>query len=293
MREPEEIDPIDIWLAYSDLFSGVFVLVFGLLLFQLYPLGEGPDGEGNREFMERKQVQWDLTRTLFKDLLALEYKASVNDEATLKKRFDAKAGEFENVVVFTDSKYKEVVVIYQPQGEEQKITFGENALFDYKEPFLKKIKPAGLTLLQEIGSRILKAVSSNGEIRVFGHSDVKPMQSGDPIKANWVLSSERAIALVTVLLTDETIGKKLQEQGGTNKMVGYKQYRGDGETRLNAPPDRISAIGRGEFEPVGSVIGEKWDVREKKIYASSNDEPSMTKNRRIELIIKFISVPIQ
>lgn len=286
MRELEQRDPIDIWLAYSDLFSGVFVLVFGLLLFQLFPMGDGNGDGEDQELLKRKAAQWELTSNLFQEVKKSGFTAAPDDLKKVEERFNDKTRRFDNIVVFKDSEGKDAVIIYKPDGEEQRISFGSQLLFENTGPHLKRLKNEGIKLLRSIGPSILMAGSRNCEIRVIGHTDVKQPQNSNSPDYNWVLSSERAIAVVTMLLTDKDIGDKLSAE---NRDF-YEQYERD-KIGINITPNRISAIGKGEFEPLGSVIGEGWIERGEKIRQSWGDEPLMSKNRRIELVVKFVPSP--
>ena len=89
---------------------------------------------------------------------------------------------------------------------------------------------------------------------------------------------------MTELLLDPEIGKKIPTR------QAYEMYQ-RGKTDLNFPPNRISAIGRGEFEPVGSGSGDDWSNRQKLIQSSWYDENKMKLNRRIEVVLR--SSPIE
>lgn len=276
MDSPEN-DHVNIWLAYSDLFSGLLVAAIGVLLFALQP-SEGP-GQGGAELQKRKDAQWGVTHKLFEQIRHQGYRAEPANLNELKQRFDRKDGDQPNLVRFTDEQGNEAVVILNPEGEEQRITFGDRVLFENEGPYLKQIKPEGIALLQSIGPIILAQGSLYQEIRVFGHTDVKPPKGGDNLDYNWVLSSERAIAVVTELLTDPVIGNKLPAR------EEYSRYK-RGKINLNFSPNRISAIGRGEFEPVGSASSDDWDKRQTMIYGSWDSENQMRQNRRIEIVLR-------
>jgi flagellar motor protein MotB len=275
-----EREHIDIWLAYSDLFSGLLVVSIGLLLFALIP-NEGP-GEGGAELQRRKAAQWAVTQKLFDQIRLQGYQAEPKSLEEIRLRFDGKLGNYPNLVRFTNGQGSEAVLILPPEGEEQRITFGESVLFDNDGQYMKQIKPEGIDLLRSVGPIILAQGSHYREIRVFGHTDVKPPKGGYGLDYNWALSAERAIAVVTELLTDPEIGRKLPAK------EGYKVYK-RGNMELNFPPNRISAIGRGEFEPVGSSFGDDWDRRREMIYGSWDDERKMTQNRRIEIVLRSAS----
>jgi len=273
-------DEINIWLAYSDLFSGVIAIAIALLVFQLIPKpgpGEGDNGEVKR----RRDTQWGMTQKLFDGIRSRGYTPEPATIEQVKQRFDGKPQGNGDVLTFKDSTGENVVILFSPEGEEQRITFGSQVLFDNEGVYRDTIKPEGIALLQSIGSVILSQGNRFSEIRVTGHTDVKPPKVGDSLDYNWGLSSERAIAIVKELLTDPEIAKRLPS--GIKK--GYELYK-RGSVILNFPPNRISAIGRGEFEPVGSMTDEAWEERRKKIYKSWNDENAMRQNRRIEIVLR-------
>lgn len=278
--DTQDREHINIWLAYSDLFSGLFVVCIGLVLFSLLPKlgpGDGP-GDGGDELRRRKVAQWEVTKRLFEQIKLQGFSSDPAQLDDVKKRFD-NADNSPKIVRFFDSNNDELIVIHRPQGEEQRITFGDQVLFDDRGVFLKRIKPNGILLLKSIGPIVLAQGALYDEIRIFGHTDVKPPQQGDGIGYNWNLSAERAIAVVTELLTNPEIGKQL------SRTEDYNAYL-RGKTSLNFPPNRISAIGRGEFEPVGSSLDDSWSKRQSLIYDSWRNETKMQQNRRIEIVLR-------
>jgi flagellar motor protein MotB len=280
VNDKNDQDEINIWLAYSDLFSGVIAIAIALLLFHLIPQpgpGEGDNGEVKR----RRDAQWGMTQKLFDGIRAKGYTPEPSTIEQVRQRFEGKLQGNGNVITFKDSMGQDAVILFTPEGEEQRITFGSQVLFDNEGVYRNTIKPEGIALLQSIGSVILSQGNRFSEIRVTGHTDVKPPKIGDSLDYNWVLSSERAIAIVKELLTDPEIAKSLP----SDIKKGYELYKRGG-VNLNFPPNRISAIGRGEFEPVGSVTGEAWEERREKIYKSWNNENAMQQNRRIEIVLR-------
>jgi flagellar motor protein MotB len=283
--DTQDREHISIWLAYSDLFSGLFVVCIGLVLFSLLPKpgpGDGP-GNGGEELRRRKVAQWEVTKRLFEEIKKQGFSSDPAKLDDLKLRFDNPDGNSPKIVRFFDPNNDEVIVIHRPQGEEQRITFGDQVLFDDRGEFLKRIKPNGIALLQSIGPIVLAQGALYDEIRIFGHTDVKPPQQGDGIGYNWNLSAERAIAVVTELLTNREIGQQL------SRTEDYNAYL-RGRTSLNFPPNRISAIGRGEFEPVGSGPDDSWTKRQSLIYDSWRNETRMQQNRRIEIVLRSSSL---
>jgi flagellar motor protein MotB len=278
-----EREHINIWLAYSDLFSGLLIVFVGLLLFHLLPSGQGDNG-GSEELKRRREAQWNVTRKLFEEIQSRGYRPEPATLEKLKESFENTAKTNRDLLRFLDNRGNEAVILRNPEGEEQRITFGSQVLFDNEGLFRNKIKQQGVDLLRSIGPVILSQSSLYSEIRVFGHTDVKPPKEGDAFEYNWVLSSERAIAVVTELLTDPEIGKGLP----ANIKEEYDQYR-RGKISLNFPPNRISAIGRGEFEPVESQTTDEWKVRQERIHKSWSDERKMQQNRRIEIVLRSLA----
>jgi flagellar motor protein MotB len=250
------------------------------LLFNLIPQpgpGEGDNGEVKR----RRDTQWGMTQKLFDGIRSRGYASDPATIEQVKQRFEGKLQGNGSVITFKDSMGQDAVILFTPEGEEQRITFGSQVLFDNEGVYRNTIKPEGIALLQSVGSVILSQGNRFSEIRVTGHTDVKPPKIGDSLDYNWVLSSERAIAIVKELLTDPEIAKNLP----SDIKKGYELYKRV-VVNLNFPPNRISAIGRGEFEPVGSITGEAWEERREKIYKSWNNENAMRQNRRIEIVLR-------
>jgi len=278
----DDSDEINIWLAYSDLFSGIVAISIALLVFHLIPQpGPGSGGGDDKEVKLRRELQWDVTQRVFEGIRSRGYVSQPGDLKEVRQLFESKVQGDDKLVVFKDSVGQDVVILFRPEGEEQRITFGSQVLFENEGAYRNTIKPEGIALLQSIGGVILSQGNRFSEIRVTGHTDVKPPKVGDSLDYNWMLSSERAIAIVKELLTDPEIGKSLP----SDIKREYRLYK-RGAVNLNFPPNRISAIGRGEFEPVNSVAGEVWEERQERIYKSWDDEFAMGQNRRIEIVLR-------
>ncbi|HKY42113.1 MAG TPA: OmpA family protein [Pyrinomonadaceae bacterium] len=275
-------DEINIWLAYSDLFSGIVAISIALLLFHLIPeSGNGSGGADDEEVKLRRELQWDVTQRVFEGIRSRGYLSQPDDLKQVRRAFENNVHGDGQLVVFKDSFGQDAVILFRPEGEEQRITFGSQVLFENEGVYRNTIKPEGIALLQSIGGVILSQGHRFSEIRVTGHTDVKPPKYGHSLDYNWMLSSERAIVIVKELLTNPEIGKSLPP----NIRREYRLYK-RGAVYLNFPPNRISAIGRGEFEPVNSVAGEIWEERQKRIYKSWDDEDAMEQNRRIEIVLR-------
>lgn len=115
------------------------------------------------------------------------------------------------------------------------ITFVGDVLFDSGKV---KILPEAYTMLNKV-ARVLKENVPELKIGIEGHTDNVPIQHS-AWKSNWELSSARALSVLHYLINDEGIS-----------------------------PDRLSAIGYGEYQPV-----------------ASNDSISDRQlNRRVEVVI--------
>lgn len=277
--DSQEREHINFWLIYSDLFSGLLVLLVGLLMISS-ALGRKA-GEGSEEFKQRRDAQLGLTKQIVEQTTRLGYRAEPNSSTEIESRFDGAGASGLPLVRIVDTSGRDAVVIHRPEGEEQRIAFGSQVLFDERGVHIKDLKDAGRDLLRRLGPIILAQQELYSEIRVLGHTDAQPASLGDSLRFNWELSGSRAVAVVVALLTDPVIGEKLSGEQ-------YRLYGGKGETRFNFPPNRISVIGRGEFEPVGSLPNDNWVVRRDKIYESWGDTTKLSENRRIEIILRFV-----
>jgi len=114
-----------------------------------------------------------------------------------------------------------------------KITLPSPVLFDLGKA---ELKPQARTILQAIASSI-KNISN--PIVIEGHTDNLPITGGQ-FSSNWELSAARAYSVIRYYIDE-----------------------------LKFPPDRLSALGYGEYHPV----------------APNDTEENRAKNRRIEIII--------
>lgn len=99
-----------------------------------------------------------------------------------------------------------------------------------------EIKPESQKKIIEIGKMLNKI---NNYIRIEGHTDNIPIKN-DRFQSNWQLSCERA-ANVTMILID----------------------------KANIPPQKLSAVGYGEWRPI----------------ASNKEEQGKARNRRVDIVI--------
>ncbi len=115
------------------------------------------------------------------------------------------------------------------------ITFVAEVLFDSGKA---KIRPEAYATLDKI-AKVLKENISDRNINIEGHTDNQPIKYSG-WKSNWELSTARATSVLHYLVDEKSIA-----------------------------PDRVAAVGHGEFKPV----------------ASNNTTEDRQKNRRVEIII--------
>jgi len=115
------------------------------------------------------------------------------------------------------------------------ITFVADILFNSGKA---KIKTEAYPILNKVAT-VLKENVPNMKVGIEGHTDNVPIEHSD-WKSNWELSSARALSVLHYLINDESIS-----------------------------PDRLSAIGYGEYQPV----------------ASNDTSADRRLNRRVEVVI--------
>jgi chemotaxis protein MotB len=115
------------------------------------------------------------------------------------------------------------------------ITFVAEVLFDSGKA---KIRPQAYPTLDKV-ARVLKEEVPNMEIGIEGHTDNQPIRFSG-WRSNWELSSARAMSVLHYLVDEKGIR-----------------------------PERVSAIGHGEYKPV----------------ASNDTEEGRQLNRRVEIVI--------
>jgi chemotaxis protein MotB len=115
------------------------------------------------------------------------------------------------------------------------ITFVADILFDSGKA---KIKPQNFALLDKVARVLIENVPENN-IGIEGHTDNRPIKYSG-WKSNWELSTARALAVLHYLVDKKGIS-----------------------------PQRVSAIGYGEYRPVASNV----------------TRAGRQKNRRVEIVI--------
>lgn len=115
------------------------------------------------------------------------------------------------------------------------ITFVANVLFDSGKA---QLKSESLSMLDKVAA-VLSETASRNYIGIEGHTDSEPIKHSG-WKSNWELSTARALGVLHYLVDDKDI-----------------------------PPEKVSAVGYGEFRPV----------------ASNETNKGRQLNRRVEIVI--------
>ncbi len=118
-----------------------------------------------------------------------------------------------------------------------KIMLANPVLFDLGE---SELKPSAIAVLRQV-ARLLEDIPN--AVLVEGHTDDRPI-IGDKFRSNWELSTARAFSVIRYFIEEE-----------------------------NIPPDRLSAVGYGEYRP---------------LYPNDTEE-NRAMNRRIE--INIVRIP--
>lgn len=121
--------------------------------------------------------------------------------------------------------------------KDQKFTFSDTVLFDLGSD---ELRPSGQSDLRKFAQVLCRNKDTYDTIRVEGHTCTVPIKSGR-FRSNWHLSASRAVAVVEFL------------------------------RKHNVPPQRMSANGLGEFQPV----------------APNHPKYGNPKNRRIEIVLVY------
>ncbi|MFB0527221.1 MAG: flagellar motor protein MotB [bacterium] len=114
-----------------------------------------------------------------------------------------------------------------------KIMLADPVLFDLGE---SELKPSAIAILRQV-AKLLEEIPN--AVLVEGHTDDRPV-IGDKFRSNWELSTARAFSVIRYFIEDE-----------------------------NITPERLSAVGYGEYRP---------------LYPNDTEE-NRAKNRRIEINI--------
>lgn len=126
----------------------------------------------------------------------------------------------------------------------QRITFQSDLLFS---PCRSTVAPDGTSLLQAIGRTLKERAHYFESVQVEGHTDIHRPLANCGVADNWALSSERATSVVRILADSLSFGQ--------------------------AP--LLSAVGRGEYHPVGAVL------------STDTTSQALARHRRIELVLQY------
>jgi len=117
------------------------------------------------------------------------------------------------------------------------LRFQDNVLFD---PGSADLKPSSIAILNYLGEFLIEPEFESKHVRIEGHTDTTPVGRNSRYETNWELSVARSASGVRYLIEE-----------------------------LNLDPQRFSAAGYGEYQPV-----------------APNDTPeNKAKNRRIDIVI--------
>jgi chemotaxis protein MotB len=115
------------------------------------------------------------------------------------------------------------------------------------EECLSTLKPEGRELISNIGASLRPYRHFFSSVQIEGHTDRQRPLPACGVADNWALSSERATAVVRILADSSSF----QDQ------------------------TLLSAVGRGQFHPVGVVL------------PSDTTSESLARHRRIEVFLQY------
>ena len=210
---------------------------------------EGDKGNIEKSKQETEDSKAQVQEALAQTQAKLEESQRRIDELTaLTQQLAASKEELEKAKANAEKKSSQYETLARSLKDE--IKSGKIELSELRGRMVVKMKDkilfsSGSTTINKEGIAALNKVADalkgvEGKIiRVEGHTDNVPVDPKGPFPSNWELSTTRALAVV----------KLLQEQG--------------------VPPDRLSAAGYGEFQPI----------------ASNKANPGRSLNRRIEIVL--------
>lgn len=171
----------------------------------------------------------------------------------LASKYNTQAREIQsNVFEIQTPGGKGAEIIVENDLSRQRITFGNQILFDVNSDF---IKPAGSDVLRRVGEVIKHKIELIEEIQVQGHADnIQPAT----FKSNLDLAAARSIAVF----------RNLQYSAG-----------------IDPASSLMSIASFGEFMPVQRKAGSSFSKSE--LNASNLNEYLRSRNRRIEIVLNF------
>ncbi|NIM03084.1 OmpA family protein [bacterium] len=154
---------------------------------------------------------------------------SREEEIFVKKEEDA----IKKMLTYVEERRLRGFATVKVSEQRVKIMLADPVLFDLGE---SELKPSAIVVLRQV-ARLLEEIPN--AVLVEGHTDDRPV-IGDKFRSNWELSTARAFSVIRYFIEQE-----------------------------NITPERLSAVGYGEYRP---------------LYPNDTEE-NRAKNRRIEINI--------
>ncbi|MFB0527460.1 MAG: flagellar motor protein MotB, partial [bacterium] len=174
------------------------------------------------------------TSRMASDVQKTIYKA-IRTEFTSKGDIFAKKEEdaIKKMIDYVEERRLRGFATVKVSEQKVRIMLANPVLFDLGE---SELKPSAIAVLQQVAG-LLEDIPN--AVLVEGHTDDRPI-IGDKFRSNWELSTARAFSVIRYFIEEE-----------------------------NIPPERLSAVGYGEYRP---------------LYPNDSEE-NRAKNRRIEIDI--------
>lgn len=205
-----EDDPIsNEWLAtYGDLVT--LLMCFFVLLYSMAVIDQGKAKQAISSLNKMgilSQVG-DMNSTAGNTIL--ENTEIISEQ---QQQMDSIHDEVKKII---DQKNLENDVEVKNETKGVLIRFKDDVIYDVGSA---ELKPAAKVILTQI-SDVLKKYNKN--IRIEGHTDSLPIQSGK-YESNWELSSARAISVVKFLSSELPLDKRIKQQ--SFEVSGYGEFR--------------------------------------------------------------------
>jgi chemotaxis protein MotB len=206
----KEDDPIsNEWLAtYGDLVT--LLMCFFVLLYSMAVIDQGKAKQAMASLnkMGVLSQQGDISSGAGDTLL--ENPAIISEE---QKQMDSIHAEVKKII---EQKGLDNDVEVKDEAKGVLIRFKDDVIYDVGSA---QLKPDAKVILAQI-SDVLKKYNKN--IRIEGHTDSLPIQSGK-YESNWELSSARAISVVKFLSIELPLDKRIKQQ--SFEVSGYGEFR--------------------------------------------------------------------
>lgn len=204
-----EDDPIsNEWLAtYGDLVT--LLMCFFVLLYSMAVIDQGKAKQAIASLnkMGILSQQGEISSGVGESIL--ENPAIISEQ----QQMDSIHDEVKKII---DQKNLENDVEVKNETKGVLIRFKDDVIYDVGSA---ELKPAAKVILTQI-SDVLKKYNKN--IRIEGHTDSLPIQSGK-YESNWELSSARAISVVKFLSSELPLDKRIKQQ--SFEVSGYGEFR--------------------------------------------------------------------